>query len=187
MRDDGRQHSWQRTVLVGLGAIGVTAGIVGVVVGLMVVGATSVAGIGETTAGPSQPQSLYMPPYTKTPQIDDTVSEGKAPRPMVSAVPLDPVEGPTSAVGEITLYATPLSVSVGEQINLSGVYLDGDGVALQVQREEGGAWVDFPTTATVRNGGFDTYVYTGRSGENAFRMFDPTTGRSSNSVSVSVG
>jgi hypothetical protein len=187
MHDDRRPGSWQRTVLVGVGAIAVAATIIGVVVGLMVVGATSVTGVGEDTAGPSQPQSLYMPPYTQTPQVDDSVSEGRAPRPQVTAVPLDPVDGPTTEIGEVTLYANPLSVTGGERINLSGVYLDGDGVALQVQREEGGAWIDFPTTATVRSGGFDTYVYTGRSGANVFRVFDPTTGRSSNSVSVAVG
>ena len=127
-----------------------------------------------------------MPAYSRTPLVDEGSEDEQRPRARVSAVPLDPTDGPTEGVGEITLYANPSVVASGEKINLNGVYLDGDGVALQVQRREGEAWIDFPTQATVRSGGFDTYVYTGRFGENVFRVFDPTTGRSSNSVSVNV-
>ena len=182
---DGEQP-WQRTVMLGLAALGAAALLIGVVVGVVAVVASNVVGLGESTAGPGRPQSLYMPSYTKTPQVEEPEPEGPAPRPRVTAVPLDPTDGPTSEVGEITLYANPSVVAAGEKISLNGVYLDGEGVSLQVQRQEGAAWIDFPTTATVRSGGFDTYVYTGRFGDNVFRVFDPTTGRSSNAVTVTV-
>ena len=109
-----------------------------------------------------------------------------APRPRASAVPLDPIESGSEEVGEITLFASPSQVVNGERIDLSGVYVDGDGVALQVQRQDGAAWLDFPTKANVSGGAFETYIYTGRIGPNVFRMFDPTTGRSSNAVTVTV-
>jgi hypothetical protein len=187
--DDSTEQTWQRTVWVGLAALLSSAVVIGVAVGVMAVGASKVAGVGRSSAGPDAPESLYMPQYTKTPLVDEPpIAEGAAPAaPHVSAVPLDPTNGPTSAVGEITLYANPTQVVSGEKIDLNGVYLDGEGVSLQVQRQDGGAWVDFPTKASVRNGAFDTFVYTGRFGENVFRVFDPTTGRSSNSVTVTVG
>jgi hypothetical protein len=188
MYDDISEHPWHRTVWVGLAALAASAVIIGVVVGIIVVGASKVAGVGESASGPSAPDSLLMPAYTRTPLVDEPpVAEGTAPKSSpVTAIPLDSTSSPTSPVGEITLYANPTQVSSGQKINLNGVYLDGEGVALQVQRKEGDAWVKFPTQASVRSGAFDTYVYTGRFGENVFRVFDPTTGRSSNPVSVTV-
>lgn len=180
------EQTWQRTVGQGLAALAAAAVIIGVVVGIVGIGAANILGVGESSVSSGAPESLYMPSYTRTPQVEETEVEGEAPRPRVTAIPLDPTDGPTTGVGEITLYANPVVVASGERINLNGVYLDGEGVSLQVQREENGAWVDFPTTATVRSGGFDTYVYTGRFGDNTFRMFDPTTGRSSNAVTVTV-
>ena len=38
-----------------------------------------------------------------------------------------------------------------------------------------------------RTAALNTFVYTGRVGPNVFRVFDPTTGRSSNPVTVVVG
>jgi hypothetical protein len=188
MYDEGGEPSWQRTVGVGLAALAAAAVIIGVAVGVMAVGAARITGLGESASGPSEPQSLYMPPYTPTPKVEEPlISEGAAPQPGPTTELLDPSKKtPSGKVGEITLFANPTRVSDGERISLNGLYLDGEGVSLQVQRREGDAWVDFPTTATVRSGAFDTYVYTGRTGENRFRVFDPTTGRSSNSVSVTV-
>jgi hypothetical protein len=186
MTDEGAGESWQRTVLVGLTALAVSAVVIGVVVGLVVVGATRTSGLGETSAGPEAPASLYMPPYVTPTEQEPEAGELPPARPRVTAVPLD-TEGTTSPAGDITLIASPSRVATGERINLSGTYIAGDGKSLQVQRQEGAAWVDFPTQATVRSGGFGTYVYTGRSGDNVFRMYDPSTGRSSNPVTVRVG
>jgi hypothetical protein len=55
-----------------------------------------------------------------------------------------------------------------------------------VQRFEG-SWVDFPVSASVRGGTFTTYIYTGRSGPNRFRVIDKATGKKSNPVRVTIG
>ena len=46
-----------------------------------------------------------------------------------------------------------------------------------MQRFEDGKWRDFGVSATVRVGTFETYVMTGQSGEQRFRMYDPATKR----------
>jgi hypothetical protein len=58
---------------------------------------------------------------------------------------------------------------------------------LQVQRKEGGSWSDFPVSVTVSDGRFSTYVQTGRSGPNRFRVRDTDSKRVSNPVTVRVG
>jgi hypothetical protein len=77
-------------------------------------------------------------------------------------------------------------VSPGERIDLTGVYQNGEGAVLQVQRYEGG-WTDFPVTTTVSGGIFSTYLTTSRSGVLRFRVFDRATDRHSNQVQVTVG
>lgn len=189
MTDERAEPSWQRTVLQGLAALAAAAVIIGVAVGVMMATAANLGGVGKDDNASQAPETLFMPSYTPTPLVDEgPIVEGGVPaEPKVTAVPLDPTDGPTAPVGEISLNASPTTVSSGEKINLSGVYVDGEGVSLQVQRQEGDAWVDFPTQATVRGGAFSTYVYTGRFGDNVFRVFDPTTGRSSNPVTVTIG
>ncbi|QLQ09063.1 MAG: hypothetical protein HZY75_00115 [Nocardioidaceae bacterium] len=98
--------------------------------------------------------------------------------PNITGIPLDPTDGP-SGEGEITLNADQTAVAPGEQISFSGAYDAEDGTVLQIQRREGAAWIDFPAEATVRNGAFTTYVFTSRTGDNIWRLFDPDTGRSS--------
>ncbi|MEJ7690929.1 MAG: hypothetical protein WKF76_11130 [Nocardioidaceae bacterium] len=53
-----------------------------------------------------------------------------------------------------------------------------------MQRDEGSGWADFPTSATVSAGTFATYIVTGVTGLNRFRMLDTVTGRASNVVKV---
>ena len=57
-------------------------------------------------------------------------------------------------------------------------------MGLQVQRFEEGKWRDFGVSATVRVGTFETYVMTGQSGEQRFRMYDPAAKEGSNVVLV---
>jgi hypothetical protein len=54
-----------------------------------------------------------------------------------------------------------------------------------VQRREGG-WRDFPTSASVSGGTFSSYVMTGQSGVNKFRVVDRSNGKTSNVVTVRV-
>jgi len=73
------------------------------------------------------------------------------------------------------------------RIDLSGVYPQGEGAVLQVQRmTPDHHWEDFPVTAAVSGGTFSTYVQTGRPGAQRFRVRDSDTGRVSNVVKVTV-
>ncbi len=73
------------------------------------------------------------------------------------------------------------------QIDLTGVYPRGEGSILQVQRFEAGSWEDFPASpVSVSNQTFSTFVQTGTSGLQRFRMLDTGTGETSNEVKVTV-
>jgi hypothetical protein len=101
-----------------------------------------------------------------------------------------PTEEPSSkprGKGRIELSVSPVSARVNERINLTGTYRGNDNVGLEVQRFEDGNWRDFGVSATVRVGTYETWVMTGRPGEQRFRMWDPATRRGSNVVLVTVG
>ena len=99
----------------------------------------------------------------------------------------EPVEEKSPKADKITLFAAPQAVAPGERINFNGVYIDGEGVALQIQRREGDAWADFPVETDVRAGVFETWIQTSRTGVQRFRVADPTTDRVSNVVEITVG
>lgn len=185
--DEGR---WQRTVLTGLAALGIAAVVIGVVAGLMALGVAKLSGLGDSE-GPQSQESLFMPSYTPTPYeaptpvLPSIKPSTSAPPPTTQAP--TPSQEPTEPVLEITLSASPTSVAPRERVTMTGTYVDGSG-DLQVQRFEGGAWVDFPVKAAVRkDGAFTTAISTAREGEQEFRVFDPNTGTASNSVTVVVG
>ncbi len=73
-----------------------------------------------------------------------------------------------------------------ERVNFTGTYKGADNIELQVQRFETGEWKDFGVQATVRVGTFETYIMTGRSGENRFRVYDPEADESSNVILVTI-
>lgn len=163
--------------------------LLGVIVGI---GLTVAAGvfalvtnIGTSTGGPQAEPSLYMPEYSPTPTPSVTPYES----PTATSTE-DPFaeESPTAQGdnGEIELFASPTVAGPNEQVDLNGIYLNGDGATLQVQRKQGGAWVDFPVTVTVEAGSFATYISTGQLGDLRFRMLDVETGRTSNVVTVTI-
>ncbi|QNN54211.1 hypothetical protein [Nocardioides mesophilus] len=163
--------------------------LVGGVVGLVALGAAKVSGVGEGgSQTASAPPSLYMPTAepTTTPQGFPDPPGRSAPEP--SATPsATPTEKPTKKPKpQISLQAFPLQASNGERINLTGTYPGGDGVSLQIQRFEDGAWAVFPVSANVNGGVFATYIYSGRSGENRFRVVDPGSGKASNPVTIAI-
>ena len=92
----------------------------------------------------------------------------------------------TGKKGRIQLDVAPVMARPNERVNLTGTYRKADNVGLQVQRYEDGRWSDFGVSATVRVGTFETYVMTGQSGEQRFRMYDPATKRGSNVVLVTI-
>jgi len=88
--------------------------------------------------------------------------------------------------GRLQLSVSPVMARPNERINLTGTYRKADNIGLQVQRFEDGKWRNFGVDATVRVGTYETYVMTGQSGEQRFRMFDPATKRGSNVVLVTI-
>jgi hypothetical protein len=74
-----------------------------------------------------------------------------------------------------------------ENIDLTGTYPGGEGAILQVQRLVDGRWEDFLSVNVAVSGGtFSTYIQTGRTGVQEFRMVDTDSGLTSNIVKVTV-
>lgn len=195
------EEEHEHPVASGLGAlIGVGLG-VGLILALVALVTSQVLGLGagggrsSGEAGPVQ-RSLYLPTPVETPTPTGplvTLAPGKTPlvMPIATAPPglpsLDSSAGSTPVPGGISLTASRPSVAAMEQIDLTGTYPGGQGATLQVQRFAGGNWADFPVTVSVTGGSFSTYVQTGQTGENRFRVLDPASGTSSNEVVVRVG
>ncbi|GAA1437182.1 hypothetical protein GCM10009641_38570 [Mycobacterium cookii] len=171
----------KRPVLTGLVALVGVAVVIGLLGGLAVMVGVKATGIGGTSSGSSAEEA---PATFNLPRPSDTGSTEPAPE-----EPAEPTEGETSeAPAEaISLTTGQQSVSPMQQIDLTGTYQAGEGAILQVQRFEDGAWVDFPVTVSVGGGTFATYVLTGRTGPNQFRVVDTDSDVVSNEVTVTVG
>ena len=99
----------------------------------------------------------------------------------------DPTEEPDSAETDaVRLQISPATARPMERVNLTGTYRGADDVGLQVQRFEAGNWRDFGVTATVRAGIFETYIMTGRPGEQRLRMYDTEGKQGSNVVLLTI-
>jgi hypothetical protein len=180
----------ERPVLTGLIALVSVGILVGLFMGGAALAATHMLGLGGggDSNNTSSDQSLYLPRPSKTPQPSG---------PLITLAP-NPGGGGTSRPSSrptesqtpdktISLSAGQTAVAQMEQIDLTGVYPQGEGAILQVQRFQAGSWVDFPVTASVSNETFSTYVQTSQIGVNRFRMVDTDTGLESNVVRVRVG
>ncbi len=183
----------EHPVAFGLLALVAVAVVVGVVAGVVAIAGARVVGLdsGGPTGGSEGQASLYLPKPKATRGDDgplitlapgrnaenDTSDEVDPPGDSESAAPKD----------KISLQAARTQVAPMDNIDLTGVYPDGEGAILQVQRFENGAWADFPVTASVSDGTFATYVQTGQSGVNRFRVIDTDTDKASNEVKVTIG
>lgn len=188
---DPREDDPGRTLVWALAAMAGVAIIVGLAVGGAMVAAARVGGLAGDSSGGSgaaAPETLYLPSYVPT---EDAGSGGfDIPGPGESPEALPTIGGEDTSRPEpnkITLFVAPQNVSPGERINFNGVYTDGEGARLQIQRREGGSWTDFPVEATVRGGSFDTWITTSRTGRTKFRVLDEETDRASNVVTVTIG
>lgn len=199
---DEDETPWYRPLLVGVGAMLGVAVLVGGLVAVVALGAVSVTGLGEERVSVEEAEpSLFIPERTpgagdetdddgptleeltgidgagEGSEDEETAEESTAPEPGRTRKPRS----------VISLSASPLQVSPMERIYLTGTYPGGEGASLQVQRFEG-SWSDFSgVTASVSGGTFSTYVMTGRSGTNRFRVLDTSRGKASNEVRVQVG
>lgn len=194
------EGSLGRAVLLGVGAMVVVAGVVGAVMAVVALGAARVAGLdgGGGAAGPSEEASLYVPRYQPTvtmpeewPGLPSPASPGFAGPPAAggSGGEEKPTPQPKKKkpAPQITLEASPSAVAAGERISLTGRYRGGDGATLQVQRREEGGWEDFPVSASVRDGRYETWILTTRTGVSRFRVVDAGAGRVSNAIEVTIG
>lgn len=173
----------ERPVLSGLLALVGVGVAVGLILGLGALVVARMAGIGGGDSGEdgAAEQSMYLPPISKTEQAESS------PAATGSSRPADEESSSSSAATAITLTAGQEQVAPMQQIDLTGSYPGGDGAIVQVQRRQGGTWVDFPVTASVSGGTFATYVQTGQTGVNRFRVIDSDSREVSNEVTVRVG
>jgi len=207
--------SWQRQLLAGAGLLLVVGLLVGGIIGLVALKAADVAGVGgtptpetgpppglglttarpETTAPPTRttrpaPTTLTTRPAPTTPPTTQTLPTFTTP-PTTQTTEPAPTTTTTTGTPQpppqaIQLVATPLQATSFERVSLSGTYPAPAGTVLQVERNRGAGWEEFPTTATVDAGAFSTYVATGILGANQFRVVDTSTGKLSNVVIVMI-
>ncbi|WP_162599793.1 hypothetical protein [Nocardioides solisilvae] len=190
-----RPTSEERPVLTGLIALGGVALVVGVLAGVMVLVGTKMLGLGggdgDSTAAATSGETLTLPEFSETagpsgPQIT-LDPNGPTPTGTAPALPQESVSETPEPEKAITLTAGQSAVGAMQQIDLAGTYAQGGGAILQVQRFENGQWNDFPVTVSVTGESFGTYVMTGQTGENKFRVVDSESGLESNEVVVQVG
>ena len=186
-RDDDDETPWTRLLLIAVGAALAVALVIGGVISVLALGAAQVSGIDEAGPTATAEASLVIPSDRPTTSVDPY----PAPE---NGIPDEPSKSPAERdrpakkkARAITLKAFPQQVSAGQRITLTGAYRRGEGASLQVQRLEDGRWADFPVTARVSDGRFDTYIMTSRTGPTRLRMFDAAAGKASNSVRVRIG
>lgn len=195
--------SWQRQLLAGAGLLLVVGLLVGGIIGLVALKAADVAGVGGTpTPETGPPPGLGLttarpettaPPTRTTRPAPTTLTTRPAPTTPPTTQTTEPAPTTTTTTGTpqpppqaIQLVATPLQATSFERVSLSGTYPAPAGTVLQVERNRGAGWEEFPTTATVDAGAFSTYVATGILGANQFRVVDTSTGKLSNVVIVMI-
>jgi hypothetical protein len=163
---------------------------VGVVVGLLVSGgalaASSILGLngGEDDGTASSQQSMYLPkPSTTDSPTGPLVTLEPGQETPTESAPT----APATPEFPISLSAAQTEVGQMEEIYLTGVYPNGEGAVVQVQRLENGNWEDFATVDAVVSGEtFSTYVQTAQTGVNKFRVRDTDSDQVSNEVRVKV-
>ncbi|MBA2573840.1 MAG: hypothetical protein M3423_07490 [Actinomycetota bacterium] len=172
---------WQRHLLVGLLALAVATVSLGGIGGILTLRAVELTGIKPATETaskePAGPAGAAGPkPRPRAPHA----TEAAQPK------PTNPERPRTASNRLITLNATPQSAEAYERVDLTGTYQgEGATTSLQVQRLDGGTWVDFPVSASVDGRTFSTYILTGVVGENRFRVQDGS-GQTSNVVTVTI-
>lgn len=183
-----------RPVLNGLVALLAVAIAVGLIVSGVALIGVRYLGLGDGGSGPrvaGEGQSAIIPKPQRTTESGPrmTLATESAVETATDATDetTEPEESESAAEGQITLSAGQTTVANFGQIDLTGLYPGGEGAILQVQRLQGGDWVDFDATIPVSGETFATYVQTGVSGLNKFRVLDPDTNVASNVVRVTVG
>lgn len=167
-------------------AIGLAIGVVTwVVVKKLDLGTVDNSSIGIEPLKPITPLPLTaLPSPTQTPTQTPTATDTTTAPVYIAAGPTNPTPTPGSTA--LFLSASPVVVHVMDRINLTGEWPGHDSISLLVQQFDGGKWVDFGVQTQVEIGTFATYVQSGHSGSNRFRVYDPSSNTASNAVTVQV-
>lgn len=181
----------EHPIIAGVVALAAVAVVVGAVIGGGALVATKALGLDDEDALDAKitnTQTLFLPEPTDTatnPNPDITLSGD----PTSGSSPSAPAtsDAPTKEPPPISLSAVQTEVTSMQNIDLSGVYPDGEGAVLRVQQFEDGTWTDFPVYISVTGGQFDTYIQTGSIGLNKFRVINTDNGEVSNVIRVTVG
>jgi hypothetical protein len=95
----------------------------------------------------------------------------------VSMPTSEPPDESTRTGSTIQLEDLPNTARPFETVRIQGTYHGGADTFLQVQRSEGGKWLDFPVpTKTDQSGQFTAYVEFGQPGRYRLRVLDPDSG-----------
>jgi hypothetical protein len=180
-RDEERSDQVRNALLKALAAV--------VVIGLVIALGTTIVvralGLDESDSpGPvgAAPSEPVQPLPTTAIPVPGEESEEAEP----TEEPSDEASPDAGKKGDLQLDVSPVVARPMERVNLTGTYKGADNLELQVQRFEEGDWRDFGVTANVRVGTFETFVMTGRPGEQRFRMYDPKAKQGSNVVLVTI-
>jgi cytoskeletal protein RodZ len=183
-----------RAILYGLATLVVIGIVVGVSLGWLTSRAVDSTGIDDVKAPDNQPG------VTENDPIDDFTASSSPTHDTDETTPTTPPTEtneppPTKPTKthkprnhrEPTLTASPMTADTYEDISLSGRFPGlGAGVALQVERKEGGVWTSFPVSMSTDSGGtYSITVSTGHSGPNPFRV-TAETGESTPAVIVEI-
>lgn len=178
--EDQDRRQQLTTVVLKLLGVAVSVGlIIGIGAWLLVKALGLESGDVSSTTGPNAVEKITPLPTTALP----VPTASNLPTPDNTGLVTTPAS-PTN--GDLYLSASPVIVRPMERINLTGQWPGHDNESVMVQRFEGGKWADFGVQARVNVGTFETYVMTGHSGEQKFRVVDPQTGVESNEVTVTV-
>lgn len=188
------QEKSANPVLTGLVALLAVSLAVGLILGGVALVGTRMLGLGgdsEGSVGATEKESAVIPRPSKTsgsgPQVTLNTQDSE-PEASTTEAETEPTETEKAKKDKgITLQAGQTAVGSFDRIDLTGIYPGGEGAILQVQRFEGGQWVDFNATIPVSNETFTTYVQSAQIGVNKFRVVDSSTGDTSNPVTVRVG
>jgi hypothetical protein len=194
--DLDEEKPWTRQLFVVVGVLVAVALVIGGIVSVIALGAAKITGFDSAKSTATSRPSLYVPsgkptvglePYPEPSGVPHKSKQGQTRSGSGGSGSSDSPDSPEPQEKGITLQLFPQQVSPGQRINITGVYSNGEGATLQVQRFEHGSWSDFPVTTTVSGGQFATYITTSHTGPQRFRVTDKSADRRSNAVRVTVG
>lgn len=177
-----------RAIVFGVVTLVVLGIVIGLSVGLLGSRAVDSTGIDDVRApnNPAGPPDDPIDDFTATPSQTEATEDTFEPTETTEPSPTEPSK--TRDPDEPTLIASPDTANDMEQVTLSGRFPGmGAGVTLAVERKEGGTWASFAgvETTTDQGGTFSTWIMTGQSGRNLFRL-TTENGESTPSVAVQI-